>query len=157
MLVPFSALGIASERRLSTMFVVFVEAGLYLEIAEKYAVVPALSITIGETVATPEVLETSLSSVCRRGSVVRGSLWEELDEPEGDDEPEGGFEPDELADEPDCEPEELEDPDVLLLDEPDFVAVDELEVDAGLAGDPSLTAISNGPFTPGPKYFAVRS
>jgi hypothetical protein len=37
-----------------------VEAGLYLEIALKYAVVPALSTTIGETVFTPEVLATSL-------------------------------------------------------------------------------------------------
>ncbi len=42
------------------MSVVFVEAGLYLEIALKYAVVPALSIMIGETDPTPDVLETFL-------------------------------------------------------------------------------------------------
>jgi hypothetical protein len=35
MFVPFSAFGIAVERMLSTMAVVLVEAGLYLEIALK--------------------------------------------------------------------------------------------------------------------------
>ena len=42
--------------------------------ALKNAVVPALSTCIGVTAATPEVVETSFWSVCRRGSVVRGSL-----------------------------------------------------------------------------------
>ena len=125
---------------------------------------------MGETVATPEVFETFFRRVCRRGSVVRGSLWEELDElPDELDEPDApdlelvevdaaDLEEDEL----DVVDLELDELDVLEFeldepDDPDFPDVDELEEDAGWAGDPSLTAMSNGPFTPGPKYFAVRS
>ena len=89
--------------------------------------------------------------------MARGSLWEELEEPLDEvDEPDL----DEL-DEPDVdevvEPEvdEVDEPDLDELVEPDW---DEVELDEdGWAGDPSLTAMSNGPFTPGPKYFAVRS
>jgi hypothetical protein len=135
-------------------------------------------------------LDTFLRRVCRRGSVTRGSLWDELEELLDELEPEGGFELAEPLGDPDFELDELEaaceleepgvldlelddvdepdleldDPEVLLdfepeepdvlLDEPD---VDELEDEAGLAGVPSFTAMSNGPFTPGPKYFAVRS
>ena len=63
----------------------------------KYAVVPALSICIGVTAATPEVADTSFCSVGRRGSVVRGSL--ELEE---DEEPEPEFDdPEPLEPEPD--------------------------------------------------------
>jgi hypothetical protein len=46
---------------------------------------------------------------------------------------------------------------VVLLGDPDFPDVDALALDAGFAGDPSLTAMSKGPLTPGPKCFAVRS
>jgi hypothetical protein len=46
---------------------------------------------MGEMPATPLVLETSFSRAVRRGSLARGSLWEELEEP------------------PDAEPEELDD------------------------------------------------
>ncbi len=69
---------------------------------------------------------------------MRGSVWVELEEPVDELEPEGGLE----LDEPDFEPDALD---------------DELEEDAGLAGVPSFAAMSNGPVTPGPKYFAVRS
>ena len=44
--------------------------------------VPALSIWIGVIAATPGVLETSFCSVCSRGSVARGSLPDELEEPD---------------------------------------------------------------------------
>lgn len=146
-----------------------------------------MSITIGDTLATPAVLETFLYSVWRRGSVTRGSLWAELEEPLDGLEPEGGCElgePDCELEEPDAdlEPDDVDVPDLepdaldVLLDEPDFPDVDEPdpldvllddadfedvdeleEEDAGLAGVPSFAAISNGPVTPGPKYFAVRS
>ena len=104
--------------------------------------------------------------------MTRGSLWDELEEPLDELEPEGGFELGELLGEPDFELEEpdavweLEELDVLdfevdelddELDEPDLPDADELEEDAGLAGVPSFAAMSNGPVTPGPKYFAVRS
>ena len=45
--------------------------------------------------------------------------------------------------------------DELLLDE--LLLDDELLPDAGSAGDPSDTAMMNGPLTPGPKYLAIRS
>ena len=44
--------------------------------------VPAWSIWIGVTAATPWVVETSFCSVCSRGSVARGSLPWELDDPD---------------------------------------------------------------------------
>jgi hypothetical protein len=106
-------------------------------------------------------LETFFRRVCRRGSVARGSVWDELDELL--DELDAADAPDlelEEVDAPDLDLEELDVPDLELdeLDDPDFPDVDELEDDGdGWAGDPSLTATSKGPFTPGPKYFAVRS
>ena len=60
------------------------------------------------------------------------------------------FELDELP--PDC-CVELEE----LVVEEDFELDPEDVPDAGWAGEPSFTAMSRGPFTPGPKYFAVRS
>jgi hypothetical protein len=146
-----------------------------------------LSITIGDTLTTPAVLETSFWSVWRRGSVARGSLWEELEELPEEDEPELDLleleEPLAEPEDPDLEEvEELEaagwaEPEALDFDDPEPDAPDLLEPpepaeldfellalddpepdpDAGWAGDPSFTAISRGPFTPGPKYFAVRS
>jgi hypothetical protein len=114
--------------------------------------------------------------------VTRGSLWAELEELPDELEPEGGFElgePDCELDPPDAdwEPDdvdvpdvELDEPDVLLgapdvllgapdvlLEDADFEDVEELEEDAGFAGVPSFVAMSSGPVTPGPKYFAVRS
>ena len=96
--------------------------------------------------------------------MTRGSLWDELEEPLDELEPGGGFE----LDDPDCEPDapacEPDDPEApaedeadVPPDEPDLLDVDELDEDAGLAGVPSFVAMSNGPLTPGPKYFAVRS
>src|SRR5437763_15308163 len=105
--------------------------------------------TIGDTATTPEVLETFFWSVWRRGSVARGSLWEELEEPLDEVE-----EPDlDELDEPDVD--EVDEPDLDELDEPDVDEVeepdlDEVELDEdGWACDPSLTAMSNDPFTPG--------
>src|SRR5215469_17297957 len=92
--------------------------------------VPALSIWTGVTAATPGVCDTSFSSVCSRGSLARGSLFAE---------------PWELA-----EPlEEL----VELLEEE---LAELLEEDA-CAGEPSETATSSGPFTPGPKLPVIWS
>ena len=68
--VPLAAAGITVERSRSTRWVVALSAGPWVEMALKNAVVPALSICIGVTAATPEVAETSFCSVCRRGSVV---------------------------------------------------------------------------------------
>src|SRR5438067_2410990 len=80
MLVPLSAFGITSSRRLLTRSVVAFSAGPFFEIALKYALVPGLSIWIGVIAATPEVEETSFCRVCSRGSVARGSDCELLDE-----------------------------------------------------------------------------
>ncbi len=140
MLVPFSALGIAVLRSESTILVVLFDAGLYFEIALKYAVVPALSIWIGEIPATPLVCETFFSNVVkpRIGSarITTGRTAGELLEPDEPDEPE-------LDEDEDFELDELEE-------------LEELEL-AGLAGEPSLTAIRSGPLVPGPKLLAVRS
>src|SRR5450432_968764 len=89
MSVPFSAPGMTVERSRLTRLVVALSAGPCLEIALKNAVVPALSICIGVIAATPEAEETSFCSVCSRGSVVRGSLWELLEALEEEDEEAG--------------------------------------------------------------------
>ena len=70
MLVPFSAFGITVERSVLTRSAVVCSAGPVVAIALKYAVVPALSIWTGVTAATPEVDETSFSSVVSRESFV---------------------------------------------------------------------------------------
>ena len=57
--MPFSAGGITLERSVSTRSAVAWSAGPVVAIALKYAVVPALSICIGVTAATPAVFETS--------------------------------------------------------------------------------------------------
>src|SRR4051794_26838045 len=120
MSVPLSASGITRERSRSTSCVVAASAGPFAEIVLKYAVVPALSIWIGETATTPAAVETSFCSVASRGSPARGSP---------------------LAD----EPPPLEDPLVgPALGEDDFDedALVEEDFDEGLAagawaGDPS--------------------
>jgi hypothetical protein len=102
---------------------------LAVEIALKKATVPWLSIVYGVTAATLAVFLTSVWSVTRRGSCARGSLL--------------------LDDE-----EELELPELELLE----LELPELELpDGACAGVPSLTAISSGPLTPGPKYWEIRS
>ena len=102
-----------------TSSVVAAVAGPSLEIALKYAVVPALSIWIGDTATTPDVELMSFCRLVSRGSLARGSV---------------------------CEPPDEEPPDEL--DEPD---------EAGWAGDLRVTAISSGPFVPGPKPLLMRS
>src|SRR5215831_11831407 len=130
MLVPLSASGITLERSLLTRFAVACSAGPVVATALKKAVVSALLIWTGLTAATPRVCETSFSSVCSRGSLARGSL---------------PAEPWELAEpwEP-AEPWELAEP----LEE---------EEEEACAGEPSDTATSSGPFTPGPKLPVIRS
>src|SRR5215475_9722528 len=142
MFVPFSAPGITVERSVPTRSAVVCSSGPVVAIALKKAVVPALLIWTGVTAATPGVCETSLSRVCSRGSLARGSLpaepWElaelleELAEPleepaEPPEEPAEPWEPAELLEEEAC------------------------------AGEPSDTAISSGPFTPAPKLSEIRS
>ena len=78
---PFSAAGITLERSVPTRSAVACSAGPVLATALKKAVVPALSIWTGVTATTPAVWETSFSSVCSRGSLARGSLPGEPEEP----------------------------------------------------------------------------
>src|SRR5258708_6628025 len=99
MFAPFSACGIALARSVLTRPAVWVADGREFGAALKEAVVPAGSIWIAPTATTPDLQGTSFWSVTSRGSVVRGSEFEEL----------------------------------------------ELDVPAGWAGEPSLTAIRSGP------------
>ena len=69
-LVPFSALGMVLSRNVFTRSVVACSAGPTLEMALKYAVVPALSSCTGVTATTPEVEATSFCSVASRESLV---------------------------------------------------------------------------------------
>src|SRR5215475_13087363 len=149
MFVPFSAPGITVERSVPTRSAVACSAGPVVAIALKKAVVPALLIWTGVTAATPGVCETSLSRVCSRGSLARGSLpaepWELAELLEELAEPlEEPAEPPEEPAEPPEEPAEPWEPAELLEEE-------------GCAGEPSDTAISSGPFTPAPKLSEIRS
>jgi hypothetical protein len=115
-------------------------------------------------------LAEALDEVDPEGGFELGELEGEPDfEPDADCELEEPDAPDWALDAPEVlfdlapdvpgEPADLEaeEPDALL-DDPAVPDADEFEdPDAGLAGVPRLTATSSGPFTPGPKYFAVRS